>query len=972
LDERILPAVTVTRTSDNMMFPSIQAAINDAGTVNGNTLVVSAGIDAENVAVTKSLTIKGNNAGINPNTMARNPETIVVPAINNINSGTIFTVTVSNVTIDGFTLDGNGGLAGGVSLNGVNSNAANAVSNGPSNTLISGLTVQNNIIQNLNLNGVVGDLTAVGNVTSGNNVISNNRFDNLPSLTSVGRGVLLVNNFYASVTGNVLTRVRTGIQTNNFYLANPGAAAQISNNSIQFYVRGIFHNLFYQNASTWSITGNNLTALPSASPFSGGLQIFDIQNAVSVIAQNNNVTGATYGVEFWNVPTTSTITVQGGTLTNNQIGVWATNNDNTFGAGGASVGVIDGVTVLGSTAQGVLVDDQPAGISTIGLTVQNSVVQDNPVGVQINGGRASAGLFRDTITGNGTDGVLVNPGGILLTATENFVTGNGVGIAVSAAAGSVPPIFDNDLSGNTTAIANGTAIALDAHGNWWGTTSAAGVAASVTGPVTTAPFLLTGADTQPGTPGFQGDYRFTLTTLTATPTTTNLGQAVTFSATLQVATSTAPTGTVDFRDGSTSLGTTSSISFVSVGLYRVTFTSSALTAGTHSQLRAVYSGDANYSSSTSANVTVTVIGPPPLPPPPPPTVIKYIAIGAGASGGPEVNVYNAATGQLVSSFFAFTPTFMGGVRVAVADLNGDGTPDIICAAGPGGGPQVEVIDGTKLNQLQANGQIANSAIIANFFAFTPSFAGGVFVGAAVSTSGQREIVVGADAGGGPQVEVIDATKIALQSNGQIANSALLTSIFAFTPSFAGGVRVALADVNGDGTLDVIASAGPGGGPQVIVVDGTKLTQLQTNGQIATAAVLSSFFAFTPTFSGGVFVSAGATQGTSRVNLILGAGAGGGPQVEIINGSLLTMLQTNGQIANAAVLSSFFARVANQQTGIPVGFTESYGSSGHPAILTGEGFGGGQQVIPFDSITGQALAPLIGSPFGFLGGLFVSG
>jgi hypothetical protein len=349
-----------------------------------------------------------------------------------------------------------------------------------------------------------------------------------------------------------------------------------------------------------------------------------------------------------------------------------------------------------------------------------------------------------------------------------------------------------------------------------------------------------------------------------------------------------------------------------------------------------------------------------------------IAVGVGAGGGPEVNIYNAATGQLVSSFYAFTPTFSGGVRVAVADLNGDGTPDIVCAAGPGGGPQVEVIDGTKLNQLQANGQIANSAIIASFFAFTPTFAGGVFVGAAVSTSGQREIVVGADTGGGPQVEVINATKIALQSNGQIANSALLTSFFAFTPTFTGGVRVALADVNGDGTLDVIAGAGPGGGPQVILVDGTKLKQLQANGQIAAAAVLSSFFAFTPTFAGGVFVSAGATGVSSQVNVILGAGASGGPQVEVINGSQLTALQADGEIAPAAVLSSFYARVVNQRTGIPVGFAASYGSSGHPAILTGEGFGGGQEVIPFDSITGRALAPLIGSPFGFLGGLFVSG
>jgi hypothetical protein len=386
---------TATSTTPFAM-PARVAGVIQGGVATaaaGTTVRVAADTYAENVTVNKPLTLLGANAGVNPNTGTRGAETVVVPAVNDPNAGTVFAVTASNVTLDGLTIDGhNPGLSGGVSLNGVSVNAANGVSN--ANTNINHLAVRNNVIRNLNANGVLGDLTAVGGVTSGDNVIANNKIDNLPSLTTVGRGVLVVNNFYAAITGNVLTRVRTGIQTNNFFLADPGAPALIDGNTVDEYVRGIFHNLQYQSASPWTISNNTVTADAAAVTGNVGLQVISIQSAVSVTLLNNNVSGATYGVELWNLPTTSTVTVQGGTLTGNTDGVLLTNNDPVFGAGAASTANLRGVTVTGSAGAGVLVQDANAAGGAVQLNLGGGdavAVSAAAPGLVIDGARASAG-----------------------------------------------------------------------------------------------------------------------------------------------------------------------------------------------------------------------------------------------------------------------------------------------------------------------------------------------------------------------------------------------------------------------------------------------------------------------------------------------------------------------------------------------------------------------------------------------------
>ena len=100
--------------------------------------------------------------------------------------------------------------------------------------------------------------------------------------------------------------------------------------------------------------------------------------------------------------------------------------------------------------------------------------------------------------------------------------------------------------------------------------------------------------------------------LNQAPTTTALassanpsiaGQSVTFTATVSTAGASTPTGTVQFLDGSTLLGT-GTLSTAG-GITTATFTTTALAVGTH-PITAAYGGDGNDMGSTSAVLSQVV------------------------------------------------------------------------------------------------------------------------------------------------------------------------------------------------------------------------------------------------------------------------------------------------------------------------------------------------------------------------------
>ncbi len=118
-----------------------------------------------------------------------------------------------------------------------------------------------------------------------------------------------------------------------------------------------------------------------------------------------------------------------------------------------------------------------------------------------------------------------------------------------------------------------------------------------------------------------------------------------------------------------------------------------------------------------------------------------IVTGAGVGGGPHVKVFDA-DGRERRSFFAYGESFTGGVVVAAGDVAGLGRDAIVTGAGPGGGPQVNVFDARSGNA------------VSSFFAYGDTFRGGVAVAVIEGGPGNADtLVTGAGIGGGPQVNV---------------------------------------------------------------------------------------------------------------------------------------------------------------------------------------------------------------------------
>ena len=246
--------------------------------------------------------------------------------------------------------------------------------------------------------------------------------------------------------------------------------------------------------------------------------------------------------------------------------------------------------------------------------------------------------------------------------------------------------------------------------------------------------------------------------------------------------------------------------------------------------------------------------------------VDEIITGAGPGGGPQVRIFEM-DGTFVKQFFAFSSTTTHGIFVGVGDLDGDGADEILTSPDSGGNGEVRWfnflgeqngfvkpfgnsttslrvaagnVDGDGDDELIVGGGSGNKptvlifdgtgTFVNSFEAYATTYDKGIYVEAGdLDGDGQDEIVTGTDYGGGPHVR-------AFKSDGTV-----VSSFFAYDEFFRGGVRVAVADLDNNGTSEIYTAAGPGGGPHLRVFN-----------TVGTA--IGGFFPFENSLNNGIFVA----------------------------------------------------------------------------------------------------------------------
>ncbi|MCZ2224920.1 MAG: DUF1565 domain-containing protein [Chitinophagales bacterium] len=420
----------VYNTSTQMAFCTIQDAIDNEFTVDGNIINVSAGVFTEEIYLYKSLSLRGANFGINPNTGSRVAETIIHPSTSGpdpTDNSAVVSIYMnsdgSGSTIDGFTLDGDNPLLTSGTLINEGTTDVDAIEAISAYEGLAGVTISNNIIKNYSYSGLdLYNYYNGGTATTGN-IVTNNLFEGIRPSDAFGVGVLIYNNCYTSITNNIFNGIRIGVQTGNFYRPDPGNSHSISNNEIKSVRHGIWYNQSYGTASEYQIWDNNITSFTGATR-NIGIKVTTVQGNVGVSIDQNNISNVRYGYHLWSNPTTEYVTISRGTVIDAIKGVVADNYEGYSDNASSSTYDIVGVKIKKCDTGVAVIDNiENTNNATVTMRFGNSTKIDssNVASIVIDGGDAYGVVSTDDFQTLQLSGKIINNSGNPINATDGDI-----------------------------------------------------------------------------------------------------------------------------------------------------------------------------------------------------------------------------------------------------------------------------------------------------------------------------------------------------------------------------------------------------------------------------------------------------------------------------------------------------------------------------------------------------------------------
>ncbi len=496
-------------------FATIQEGID---AVTGSTVNVLAGTYIEQVTIDKSLSLLGAGESVTTVQLPAAPRAgSVTEGINTWDyiiaaypsAGTI------DVRIEGFTVDANGESknSGTDRLAGVFFRDVDGIDAGLFSSTIqnfgttefeswgvwvcgaSDLTLEDNTLSGYTRDGIVANGDD-GPGTDPNVVISNN---DLTGSAVPLNGIQIGRGAAGTISGNTVrdhTRSSPWAAVGILVHASDGITVNGGNT-----IENCFYGIQLLQSDGSMVSGNTLTDNVA---FHIGLDESD-NNQIS----NNTITGTTAGTED------KVIGICNG-ATGNTIGGPSPADGNSITLATSGTGLLYGIYVQSTVGTG-------------SNKIQHNTISGGTRAIQVDGGNTGLTTISDnTISDCSFAAVYINAGDAVIsgntltntvrpvefwgahdvTLLENIMDGSTCceGINCGSFSGTVT------ISGNAIynmlglAINNRTTTLIDASGNWLDENTPAGVAAEVSDYVDYTPWLNDGTDTEPGTPGFQGDF----------------------------------------------------------------------------------------------------------------------------------------------------------------------------------------------------------------------------------------------------------------------------------------------------------------------------------------------------------------------------------------------------------------------------------------------------------------------------------